>query len=100
MVVDSAILPGPRDPQSGKAMRRELLLPIVKFFDRNLITFAGLFFANQAMVHGNNDFGLAPDYPALGIRWREILNGQRLACGADDTRLPTWLVRHNQNTSV
>ena len=99
-MVDSAILPGPRDPQSGKAMRRELLLPIVKFFDRNPITFAGLFFANQAMVHGDNDFGLAPDYPALGIRWREIFYGQRLACGTDHTLLPTWLVWHNQFTSV
>ncbi len=92
MVIDSAILPAPRDPQSGKAMLRELLLPIVKFLDRNPITFAGLFFANQAMVHGDNDFSLAPDYPAFGIRWREILNGQRLACGTDDTLLPTWLV--------
>ncbi len=100
MVIDSAIPPAPRDPQSGKAMRRELLLPIVKFLDRNPITFAGLFSGNQAMVHGENDFGLAPDYPALGIRRREIFNGQRLACGTDDSLLPTWLVWHNQITSV
>ncbi len=81
-------------------MRRELLLPIVKFLGRYLITLAGLISANQAMVHGDNDLGLAPDYPALGVRWREIFNGQRLACGTNDTLLPTWLVWHNQNTSV
>ncbi len=73
-------------------MRRELLLPIVKFFGRYLITLAGLISANQAMVYGDNDFGFAPDHPALGIRWREILGGQRLTRGTDYTPLPTWLV--------
>ena len=92
MVVGSAVLPAPSDLQSGKAVRRELLLPVVKFLDRNLITIAGFFSANQAMVHGDNDFGLAPDYPALGVRWREVFNGQWLTCGTDDTLLPTWLV--------
>ncbi len=100
LAVESAVLPGPRDPQSGKAVRRELLLPVVKFLDRNLITLAGLFPANQAMVHGDNDFGLAPDYPALGVRRRKIFNGQWLTRGTDDTLLPTWLVWHNQITFV
>ena len=73
-------------------MRRELLLPIVKFLGRYLITFAGLISANQAMVHGENDLGLAPDYPALGVRRRETLGGQWLTRGTDYTTLPTWLV--------
>jgi len=100
MVVGSGVLPAPRNPQSGKAVRRELLLPVVKFLDRNLITLAGLFSADQAVIHCDNNFGLAPDDPALGVGWWEIFNGQWLTCRTDDTLSPTWLVWHNRITSV
>ena len=62
----------PRHPQSGHAIGVDRTLPCEKFFNRQMVSSAGLLQAQGAAAYGGDDDRLAADDPALGIDRRQI----------------------------
>ena len=73
-----------RGAQTGKAMLVDGILPGEEFFDGQRVAAAGFLKRKEAAAHGSDDFGLAPDHPALGARRGQIGDRQRAAVRPDD----------------
>ena len=80
---------GPKPPEAAQAVRGNQLLPVEQFFGRQPVTFAGFGETDKPVAHGDHDLSLTADYPALGVRWWEVLGGQWLTCGTGYTVWPT-----------
>jgi predicted nucleic acid-binding protein len=67
------------DPQTGDAVAVDRLFPGPELFDRQVVAVARLFETDPAAAYGGDDDGLAPHDPSLGIGWRQLGCGRRLA---------------------
>ena len=79
-----AIMLNARRSQAGKTVLIDRVLPGKEFLDCQRVTAAGLLKREKSAAHGSDDFGLAPDDPALRAgRW-QISNSQRASIRPDN----------------
>jgi hypothetical protein len=69
----------PRDSEAINAM-----LPGENLVGIERVAATSLFQGQQAAAHGRDDFRLAPDYPAFGVGWWQIAEGQTTSLGSTD----------------
>ncbi|EGE58000.1 hypothetical protein RHECNPAF_3500052 [Rhizobium etli CNPAF512] len=79
-----AILLNARGAQACEAMAVDRRLPGQELFDRERVTLAGLFQAQQATANSRDNLCLPADHPAPRIRRRKVRDSQGAAIGADD----------------
>ena len=81
----TTISPGVRGSQTSDAMHIDQTLPGKELLNRKHVPTAGLVQANAAAANGRHHLCLTLHGPALGIRWRQMVDGYgRIRCFAHD----------------
>src|SRR5438067_10034986 len=94
------VLLNARGTQPGEAVAIDGILPREKFLDGQRVTTARFLERQKSAADRGDDFGLAPDHPALGAGRRQIRDRERTAVRPDDVLGPRTMGLSHMNTHI